>query len=260
MGSEKLNGYIAIHRQIVDWEWYTDIPTKTLFLHILLMANRKDKNHKGSLVKRGQYLTSVSVLSRETGLTTQQVRRALNNLKATSEITIKTTNRNSLINVENYSKYQLQSSCENKQNNEQENKQRTNKEQTNNEPSNNNIKKYNNTQKEKYIKKKKGNDEHAEITEQVVAYLNMKANVHYKPSTKETQRHIHARLDDGYTLEDFKTVIDNKVADWKGTEYEKFLRPNTLFAPSKFESYLNQKSNTSTGNAFMDMILEGGND
>ena len=74
----------------------------------------------------------------------------------------------------------------------------------------------------------------------VVDYLNSKAGTRYKHSSEDTRKHIRARVNDGYTLDDFKAVIDRKVAEWKDTEWAKFLRPSTLFG-SKFESYLNQK-------------------
>ena len=74
----------------------------------------------------------------------------------------------------------------------------------------------------------------------IVDYLNEKANTGYKPNTKATVKHINARLTEGYTVEDFKTVIDKKCAEWKGTEMEQYLRPETLFG-TKFESYLNAK-------------------
>lgn len=74
----------------------------------------------------------------------------------------------------------------------------------------------------------------------IIAYLNEKAGTAYKPTSKATQSHINARLADGFTVEDFRTVIDKKCTEWKGGEMEKFLRPETLFGP-KFESYLNAK-------------------
>nr|DAF59571.1 MAG TPA: hypothetical protein [Siphoviridae sp. ctmIh35] len=75
---------------------------------------------------------------------------------------------------------------------------------------------------------------------EIVDYLNQKAGTRYKHSSEDTRKHIRARVNDGYTLDDFKAVIDRKVEEWKGTEWEKFLRPSTLFG-SKFESYLNQR-------------------
>lgn len=74
----------------------------------------------------------------------------------------------------------------------------------------------------------------------IVEYLNIKANSHYKYSTDKTQTLIKARIKDGFTLNDFKIVIDKKCEDWLGTDFEKFLRPETLFS-NKFEGYLNQK-------------------
>jgi predicted phage replisome organizer/uncharacterized phage protein (TIGR02220 family) len=74
----------------------------------------------------------------------------------------------------------------------------------------------------------------------VISYLNEKAGTKYKSSTQKTKDLIKARLNDGFVLDDFKKVIDNKVSEWKGTEWEKFLRPETLFS-NKFEGYLNQK-------------------
>ena len=76
----------------------------------------------------------------------------------------------------------------------------------------------------------------------VVDYLNEKCGTKYKHSSAETQRLIVARLNQGFSLEDFKQVIDNKVADWgNDSQMSKFLRPQTLFS-NKFESYLNQSS------------------
>lgn len=75
----------------------------------------------------------------------------------------------------------------------------------------------------------------------IIDYLNQKAGTKYQAGTQSTVRHIKARLNDGFTVEDFMTVIDKKVAEWKGTEWEKYLRPETLFG-TKFESYLNAKT------------------
>lgn len=74
----------------------------------------------------------------------------------------------------------------------------------------------------------------------VVDYLNDKADTKYKCNGQNTIKHIKARINDGFKLDDFKTVIDKKVAEWKGSEMEKYLRPETLFG-TKFESYLNAK-------------------
>lgn len=75
---------------------------------------------------------------------------------------------------------------------------------------------------------------------EIVAYLNEKTDSSYRANTPNTRKHIIARLKQEYTVDDFKHVIDVKCAEWKGTDFEKFLRPDTLFG-SKFENYLQQK-------------------
>ena len=73
---------------------------------------------------------------------------------------------------------------------------------------------------------------------EVIDYLNQRTGKHFRPENKTTRRHINARIKDGYCLEDLKRVIDLKAGEWMGTEMEKYLRPETLFA-GKFEGYLN---------------------
>ena len=77
------------------------------------------------------------------------------------------------------------------------------------------------------------------IYSRIIEYLNSKTGKSYKSTTRKTQSLIKARIDEGFNEEEFFKVIDNKVSEWKGTEYEKYLRPETLFG-NKFEGYLNQ--------------------
>lgn len=80
----------------------------------------------------------------------------------------------------------------------------------------------------------------------IVDYLNEKAGTHFKPNTAKTKSLINARLKEGFTVEDFKTVIDKKVEEWKNdVQMSKYIRPETLFG-TKFEGYLNAKSCTGT--------------
>ena len=78
------------------------------------------------------------------------------------------------------------------------------------------------------------------IYKEIIDYLNEKAETNFRATSKSTQRYINARLKEKYTLDDFKKVIDKKVAEWKGKDFEQYLRPETLFG-TRFESYLNQK-------------------
>ena len=80
--------------------------------------------------------------------------------------------------------------------------------------------------------------------EEIVQYLNQKTNKNFKHTSKVTQRHIRARLAEGFTVSDFKQVIDNKCNDWlRDQKMKEYLRPETLFG-TKFESYLNSKTTT----------------
>ena len=96
----------------------------------------------------------------------------------------------------------------------------------------------------KYINNK--DIDNKDIYSEVLGYLNEKAKTNYRISSKEAQKHINARLSEGFTVEDFKTVIDKKCAEWIGTDYEQYLRPQTLFG-TKFESYLNAPSKARKG-------------
>lgn len=82
-------------------------------------------------------------------------------------------------------------------------------------------------------------NENENINKDIIEYLNTKLNTKYQYTADYIKRHINARVKEGYTLEDFKTVIDKKYKEWSGTEFDKFLRPETLFG-TKFSQYLNQ--------------------
>ena len=85
----------------------------------------------------------------------------------------------------------------------------------------------------------KNKEKENNIYSEIIKYLNEKANTNYRVSTKNTQSFIKARLKEGFTVEDFKKVIDVKAGSWVGTDFEKYLRPATLFG-AKFENYLNE--------------------
>ena len=92
--------------------------------------------------------------------------------------------------------------------------------------------------KENKILDKDKKNNNTEIVKQIIEYLNEKTDKRFTTRNTANIRHINARLKEKYTLDDFKQVIDKKVADWKGTNMEQYLRPETLFG-TKFESYLN---------------------
>lgn len=85
------------------------------------------------------------------------------------------------------------------------------------------------------------NDTFKAFVSEIISYLNEKTESMYRASNKNTQSCIRARLAEGFKVDDFKTVIDKKCAEWIGDpKMEKYLRPETLFG-TKFEGYLNAK-------------------
>jgi len=126
-----MQGWAKYHRQIINWEWYTDANTFRVFFHLVLIANHKDNKWRGIDVKRGQTITSYSKLGLALDLSVQQIRTALDKLEP-NEITRKTTNKYTLINIVNYSIYQDKKSEDNTHSNTQDNNQITNEQQSNN--------------------------------------------------------------------------------------------------------------------------------
>lgn len=125
-----MEGWIKLHRKMINWEWYNDINVKVVFLHLLLTANHEDKKWQGIEIKRGQKITSLSHLAEETKLSVKQIRNVLNKLKSTGEITIKGTNKYTIITIVKYNDYQLKEEKEDKQKDTQQDKRRANKGQT----------------------------------------------------------------------------------------------------------------------------------
>ena len=98
--------FVKLFRKMVNWEWYTDVNTKVLFLHCILKANWKPGAWHGIKYERGQFITSLPNLARETGLSVRQVRTALKHLKATGEVTDKIYPKFRVITVNSYDSFQ----------------------------------------------------------------------------------------------------------------------------------------------------------
>lgn len=126
------NGYIKLYRSVLKWEWYDDPNTFRVFIYLLLAANWEDKRWHGLTIHRGEVITTLPKLAKSVGITVQSVRTALEHLKSTGEITVKSTNRGRVITVENYEKFQVLDSSPNRQDNRQINRQLTGNQQTTN--------------------------------------------------------------------------------------------------------------------------------
>jgi hypothetical protein len=102
-----MNGWIKLHRQFMEWEWYTDQNVKAVFLHCLLSANIVSKEWRGVNIDRGSFITSISKLAIDTGLSVKAVRIALDKLKKTSEIMSEGASHWTKISICKYDTYQL---------------------------------------------------------------------------------------------------------------------------------------------------------
>lgn len=137
------NGFIVLHRKIVNWEWYKDPATRIVFEHLILTANYEEKRFKGEAIHRGQRVASYDTLAKETGLSVRNVRTAIRHLISTNEVTSKTTNKYSVFTIVNYDLYQ---------DNRQTNRQASDKQPTSNrQTTDNNETKITKINKEKQI-------------------------------------------------------------------------------------------------------------
>lgn len=98
--------YIKIDRKILSWEWYKNINTKVLFIHMLLKANWKDGKFEGKVIPRGSFVSSIKKLSDETELTEREVRTGISHLKMTGELTSKSYSKHTVFTINNYDLYQ----------------------------------------------------------------------------------------------------------------------------------------------------------
>ena len=101
------NGYIKLHRKLLNWGWYKDQNTMIVFLHLLLIANFAETEYMGEKIYPGQAVIGRKSLAKALGMSEQNVRTALNHLKSTNEITIKSTNKFSVVTIVKWELYQV---------------------------------------------------------------------------------------------------------------------------------------------------------
>ena len=103
----ELNGFIKLHRKLIEWGWYSDCVVKDVFLHILMTAAFKEGYYLGFKIEPGQAIIGRKKMASDLGFSEQQVRTALKKLESTGEISINSTNRFSIVTVANWETYQL---------------------------------------------------------------------------------------------------------------------------------------------------------
>ena len=141
------DGFIKLHRSILDWEWFQDDKTFKVFIYLLLNANWEDSRFRGYDIPKGSLVIGYTSLSKRLGISKQSVRTAISHLKSTGEITHKTTNKFSIVTIVNWEKYQGRVEAANNQFNTQANTQLTL-----NQHSTNTIKEINKLRSKEYKK------------------------------------------------------------------------------------------------------------
>lgn len=218
-----MSGFITLYRKLLDWEWYNDINTKTLFIHCLLKANWEEKKWKGILIERGTFITSFQCLSEETNLSVKQVRLCISKLENTKEIVKKGTNKYTLLTIVKYDEYQCLE-------NERANKRQTKDKQR--AITNNITIKQNNTSLDLKIDWEKLMNQFNEITGKNTKVIN-----------QQVKNKILARLKEGYTKQDLLNAIQNCFNDpyHKETNH-KHLTLEFISRTDKMEKYSTMKS------------------
>ena len=271
MAEDNENGWISVHRKIWNnpiWNDNEPFDMRSAWIDLLLLVNHTDNKtlFSGELitVKRGDKILSIRFLADRWKWSNDKVLKFLKLLESDNMIKRDSNKKRTLITVVNYGFYQDRANTKRTQNEHLPNTYRTqteqspNTERTQTERNNNNNNELimsNNDNNENNntpfnpptggadgVKKKKKFKYPEEMYQDIVDYLNLKAGKNFRWKTDETVKLINGRLDDGYTVDDFRQVIDVKVSDWKDdNKMNEFLRPNTLFRPSNFENYLNKR-------------------
>lgn len=225
---DKVPGWIKLHRQLLESTVFDNSDLLKVWVWCLLKAtHRKHKQLVGLqevMLEEGQFIFGRKKASEELRLSESKVYRFMKFLKSENNISMKSNNKFTIVTIEKWTLYQ----DDDKENEQQMNNKRTTNEQQMN--TNKNVKNVKNIYKD------------------IVEYLNEKTKKNFKYTTKKTKNLIDTRLKEGFSLEDFKKVIDIKTAQWlDDKKMNSYLRPETLFG-TKFEGYLNESTGPQNNN------------
>ncbi len=200
------SGMIRNHKLWAFWSWCL---LKASHQEMVQVVGFQEVN-----LHAGEFIFGRLKASKELGLSEREIRTCLDVLKKWGNVTIKTTNKFSIVSIVNWSTYQSEENANDHQNDQQP---------TSNRPQTRTKEQKNNTYSPNSL--------------EVLAYLNQKTGRHYRDAL-----HIEARLKDGGTVEQCKRIIDNKLKDEYFTDHPKYLNPETLFRKSHWDKYLNEPS------------------
>jgi len=241
-----MNGFIKLHRQLIEWEWYSDIKVCRVFLHLLLTANFKDGNWRGYAVKRGQVIIGKESLGKTLGLSIQEVKTVFKKLKKTGEIATKATNKFVIVTVCNFDSYQDKEAIEKETATNK--KPTSNQQATSEQPQRKNEKKDKKDKKERIKEKELVDLPFSNEVREILKFFISKTGNQLRISAKDSilgrsdkYKKIMPRLKDGATVEECKAIISLKSKQWKNDKAMKaHLCIPTLFRASNFEKYLDE--------------------
>ena len=245
----KIEGYIKLYRQTLENPIVCkDAEHFAVWCYLLLNATHSEieKVFKGKkiILQKGQLITGRGSISVNIKIAESKVQRILKTFEIEHQIEQQTSNKNRLITVLNWELYQSSE----QQKEQQLNNKRTTTEQQSEHKQECIYKNDKNVKNDNNINSPAEQNNISKLPyKEIINYLNDKIGTSYKSSSKANQKLISARLNEGNSLDDFKKVIDKKVAEWEKTDMSKYLRPSTLFG-TKFEGYLNQKGSENIAN------------
>ena len=203
-----LNGFVKLHRKMIEWGWYSDCVVKDVFIHILMVATFKPTKYLGHDLKPGQAVIGRKKLAKELGFTEQQIRTALKKLESTGEISLFSTNKFTIATVENWEFYQ---SGDDEDNQQITNNQPTiNQQITNNQPHLKNVKKDKNV---KNVKKDIYIGVPDELKTAFMEFAEMREAKKKPIMTENTVTRILNRLEKFASSTDEKIAILNQSTD-----------------------------------------------
>lgn len=209
---------------------------------LIKQVNHKDNKHmfgnQLTITIRGEKITSLRGLGERWKWSKNKVNDFLKLLQRDEMITFETIpGKRTLIKIVNYEKWQGKDDIEGHE--EDENKD-SKKDAERTQKGHGRDSQGTQKDRNKNVKNVK-EDIKDNVVNDIVTYLNQKSGKKFSTTTKETAKHINGRLSEGRTFDDFQYVIDVKTVEWlNDKKMNKYLRPETLFSPTNFESYLNQ--------------------
>lgn len=237
-------GYVKIYRKLLDSRIWQNEGLLKVWLWCLLKATHEERwvsmkvgtGDTEVKLQPGQFIFGRKAASKELHIPRSTVWKRMLKLENMQNLNMQRNSKYSIINITNWDSYQ----GEKEKRNSQKDKQGTAREQPGN--TNKNVKNVEHVEnKEIYIRQ--------ELIpfDEIISYLNKKTGKNFSPKSKETQRLIRARCNQGFQLSDFIQVIDKKCAKWlTDPKMIDYLRPQTLFG-TKFEAYLNETTHILQG-------------